>query len=62
MFAVGVPSDAVLLTRIDLHIKINASINKGLYVRGGVAEEDVVIIQAVNNEQTAVKLVNAVNG
>ena len=58
----GVTGDAVFLAGIDLHVKINASINQGLYVGGGIAEEDVVIIQAVNYEQTAVKFVYAVNG
>ena len=58
----GVAGDAVLLAGIDLHIKINACVNEGLYVGGGVAEEHVVIIQSVNYEQAAVKLVYAVYG
>ena len=58
----GVAGNAVLLAGIDLHIEINSCVNQGLDVRGGVAKEHVVIIQAVNNEQAAMKLVYAVNG
>ena len=54
MFAGGVAGDAVVLAGVDLHIEINSCVDKGIDVGGGVAEEDVVIIQAVNYEQFAV--------
>lgn len=62
MFAGGVAGDAVVLAGVDLHVEINSCVDKGLDVGGGVAEEDVVIIQAVNYEQFAVQAVYAVNG
>ena len=62
MFAGGVAGDAVVLAGVDLHIEINSCVDKGIDVGGGVAEEDVVIIQAVNYEQFAVEAVDAVYG
>ena len=62
VFAGGEAGDAVLLAGIDLHIEIHAGVYKGVDVGGGVAEEYVVIIKAVDNEQLAVQTVYAVYG